>query len=198
MSLQRIPNILSQMKMILSLGDYMSEQDIMSDKQVLNIIMNKKEIDNKTLDALLYRLCNGGDNEFNDPLRIYTHLYDSEYDSKIISIFSYICKQIWYSVEVLECKHITTDDIKDRVESLPIFPLIAFLEASEFNYFVVVDYEAPDEVYGCDYLLDILEDTCMKRIINKELKQDNINNIVNFIKDLYLFDIELYKEYNEV
>lgn len=44
MSLQRILNILSQMKMILRLGDYMSEQDIMSDKQVLDIIMNKKKL----------------------------------------------------------------------------------------------------------------------------------------------------------
>lgn len=174
-----------------------NEQNVMSDEKVLDIILNKREIDNKTLDALLYRLCNGGDNEFSDPLRIYTHLQDDVYDSKIISIFAFICKQIWYSVEVLECKYITIDDMKDKVEVLPIFPLIEFLEASEFNYFIVIDYEAPDRVYACDYLLDILEDSCIKRIINEDLNQSNINHVVDFINDLDLFDVELYNEYNK-
>lgn len=177
-----------------------SQNMCMNDKEVLDIIRNKKKIDNQDLYDLLYKLCNAGDNpdDEDDKLRIYTHLSDDVYDSKIISIFAFICKQLWYGVEVLECKRITTDDIKDRVESLPIFSLIAFLEASEFNYFVVVDYEAPDEVYGCDYLLDILMDTIMNDVILKDLKQDDINNIVNYINDLDLFDIVLYKEYNEV
>ena len=59
----------------------------MNDEEVLNIILNKKEIDNYTLSELLYRLCNAGDNPDDDKLRIYTHLPDYVYDSKIIGIF---------------------------------------------------------------------------------------------------------------
>lgn len=176
----------------------MSEQDIMSDKQVLDIIMNKKEIDNKTLDSLLYRLCDAGDNEDTNSLMNYIHIGTDGYDHKMCNIFNYICGLVDYSIDVYDCRNITNDDIRNQVGVLPTFALVDFIEGYEFNYFIVVDYEAPDKVYRCDYLLDLLEDTCMKRIVNKELEQNNINNVINFINDLDLFDIELYKEYNEV
>ena len=41
---------------------------VMNDKEVLNIIWNKKEIDNITLDSLLYRLCDAGDNKDTNSL----------------------------------------------------------------------------------------------------------------------------------
>ena len=79
---------------------------------------------------------------------------------------------------------------------MPTFALVDFIEGCEFNYFIVVDYEAPDKVYRCDYLLDLLEDTCLKRIINKELNSDDINNVIDYINNLDLFDVVLYEEYN--
>lgn len=175
-----------------------SQNMCMNDKEVLDIIMNKKEIDNGTLSALLYRLCNAGDNPDDDKLRIYTHLPDDVYDSKIIGIFSFMCKQLWYGIEVLECKNITKEDIKDKVDVLPVWALIDFLTYLDTNYFMVIDYEAPDFIYECDYLLDILMDTIINDIIYKDLTQDIINNIVDYINDLDLFDVVLYKEYNEV
>lgn len=172
----------------------------MNDKEVLEIIRNKKKIDNQGLYDLLYRLCNAGDNpdDEDDKLRIYTHLSDDVYDSKIIGIFSFICKQLWYGIEVVRCKDITTDDIKDKVDVLPTWALINYLTYMDDNFFMVIDYEAPDFIYQCDYLLDILMDTIMSDVILKDLKQDDVNNIVNYINDLDLFDIVLYKEYNEV
>ena len=170
----------------------------MNDKEVLDIIKNKKEINNQTLDTLLYRLCNAGDNPDDDRLRVYTHLPDDVYDSKIIGIFSFVCKQLWYGIEVLECKNITKKDIKDKVDVLPTWALIDFLGYIDTNFFMVIDYEAPDIVYQCDYLLDILMDTVIHDIIRDDLTQDNINDIIEYINNLDLFDIELYKEYNEV
>lgn len=172
----------------------------MNDKEVLEIIRNEKKIDNQGLYNLLYRLCNAGDNpdDEDDKLRIYTHLSDNVYDSKIIGIFAFICKQLWYGIEVVRCKDITKDDIKDKVDVLPTWALIDYLTYMDDNFFMVIDYEAPDFIYQCDYLLDILMDTIMSDVILKDLKQDDINNIVNYINDLDLFDIVLYKEYNEV
>ena len=79
---------------------------------------------------------------------------------------------------------------------MPTFSLIDFIEGAESNYFLVVDYEAPDKVYKCDYLVDILMDTVLHDVIYN-LNENEIKNIINYINDLDLFDIELYKEYNE-
>lgn len=169
---------------------------IMNDKEVLNIIWNKKEIDNITLDNLLYQLCNAGDNEDTNTLMNYIHIGTDGYDHKICNLFNYICSLVDYSIEVYDCRSITNDDIRNQVGVLPTFALIDFIEGCEFNYFIVVDYEAPDKVYRCDYLLDLLEDTCMKRIINKELNSNDIRKVINYINNLDLFDIVLYEEYN--
>ena len=101
----------------------------MNDKDVLDIIQNKKKIDNENLYNLLYRLCNAGDNpdDEDDNLRIYTHLSDDVYDSKIINIFAFVCKQLWYGIEVIRCMDITKEDIKDKVDVLPTWALIDYL-----------------------------------------------------------------------
>lgn len=170
----------------------------MNDKEVLNIIFSKKEIDNDNLYDLLYQLCDAGDNPEDNKLRVYTHLPDDVYDSKIIGIFSFVCKQLWYGIEVIECKNITKRDIKDKVDVLPTWALIDFLNYMDTNYFMVIDYEAPDFIYPCDYLLDILMDTIMNNVISEDLEQNHVNKIIDYINNLDLFDIVLYEEYNEV
>lgn len=169
---------------------------MMSDKEVLNIIWNKKQIDNTTLDSLMYRLCDAGDNEDTNSLMNYIHIGTDGYDHKICDLFNHICNFIDYSIDVFDCRNITNDDIKNQVDILPTFALIEFIEGCEFNYFIIIDYEAPDKVYRCDYLLDLLEDTHLKNIINKELTQDDINEIIDYINNLDLFDVVLYEEYN--
>lgn len=171
----------------------------MKDKEVLDIILNKKEISNEMLYNLLYRLCNAGDNpnDKDETLRVYTHLTDDAYDSKIIGILSFICRQLWYSIEIIRCIDVTKEDIKDKVDVLPTWALIEFLTYLDEDNFMVIDYEAPDFIYNCNFLLDILIDTIINDAI-KDLKQDDINNIVDYIHDLDLFDIVLYEEYHEV
>lgn len=168
----------------------------MNDKEALSIIMNKTQVSNKTLDSLLYTLCDAGDNEDTNSLMNYIHIGTDGYDHKICDIFNYICSLVDYSIDVFDCRNITNDDIRNQVGVLPTFALVDFIEGCEFNYFIIVDYEAPDKVYTCDYLLDLLEDTCLKRIINHELEQKDIDDVIAFINDLDLFDTVLYEEYN--
>ena len=177
-------------------GDIMTEQDVMTDKMVLETIWDNKPVDHQTLDALLYRLCHAGDNPDSDTLQRYTHITWNVFDDKICDILSYIVTDDrgWYAI--YNCKKITDDDIRNQVGVLPTFSLIDFIEGAESNYFLVVDYEAPDKVYKCDYLVDILMDTVLHDVIYN-LNENEIKNIINYINDLDLFDIELYKEYNE-
>lgn len=177
-------------------GDNMSEQDVMTDKMVLQTIWQNEAVDINTLHALLYRLCNAGDNPESDPLQRYTHISWNVYNDKICNVLSYIVTDPDSQVRVYNCKNVTNNDIRNQVGVLPNTALIDFLEGVENNYFLVIDYEAPDKVYECDYLLDILMDTIVYQIIS-DLNADEIQNIINYINDLDLFDIELYKEYNK-
>lgn len=169
----------------------MSEKDVCSDEKVLEILWKKEAINHMELKNLLYRLCHTADNSDCDSMQNYTHLSESVYDSRIVKIFNFISESFNLNCKVFYTKEVTKDDIKDQVDCLPELKLIQFLKAYNMNYFIFVDYEAPDEVYGCDYLLDILMDTSFNRMIHL-IPGKEIRKIIDFIDDLDLFDVELY------
>lgn len=178
----------------------MNKSNLISDERILNIIFNKEKISNSELYKLLFKLLDSGDNyNSHDSLIKYCHIDSSTYDSKMIQIIQFICSlHDMMNFDVFECKNITKDTIKNMVDVLPEFRLIQFIEASVTNFFVVVDYEYFDNVIACDSLLDILEKTFFKDIINDNdlISNDDINDIIKFIWNLDLFDIELYNLHN--
>lgn len=178
----------------------MNESNLMSDERVLNIVFNKEEISNSELYKLLFRLLDSGDNyNSDDSLIKYCHIDSGTYDSRMIQIIQFICSlHDMMNFDIFECKNITKDTLKNMVDVLPEFRLIQFIEASITNFFVVVDYEYFDNVIACDSLLDILEKTFFKDIIldNDLISNDDINNVIKFIWNLDLFDIELYNLHN--
>lgn len=176
----------------------MSEQDVCSDERVLEILWNQEELTHNELDSLLYRLFHAGDNPDSDSLQRYTHLTWYDYDRKMSKVLRFIYK-FCPNLDFYDCKEITNQDIRDLVGVLPNSVLADFLEQIDDYYYITINYEE-DSIYECDYLLDISEDTILKEIINDKdiLSQEDINSIVEFISDLDLFDIELYKLYKEV
>lgn len=176
----------------------MTEQDVCSDKEVLEILFNEKELTHQELDSLLYRLFHAGDNPDSDTLQRYTHLTWYDYDKKMSKILKFIYN-FCDNLSFYDCKEVNYEDIRNLVGVLPNYALIEFLQALDNKYYIVIDFEE-DFVYDCDYLLEVLEDTVFKNIINDKdiLCQEDINEIIKFIDDLDLFDIELYQLYNEV
>ena len=176
-------------------------QEIMTDKEVLEILWNQEIIDNEKLDTLLYRLFHSADLPDEDSLQKYSHLTWYDFDRKMADILTFICNlndlyecnfRIW------DVKDINNSVIIDQVGVLPEINLIEFLEGTLNHYYISVDYEAPNQVDSWDFLRDVLEYTYLKKIINNTFNQDDINKVIEFIDDLDLFDIELYKLYNEV
>ena len=113
--------------------------------------------------------------------------------SKILKFIYDFCDYLSF----YDCKEISYEDIRNLVGVLPNYALIDFLQALDNNKYIIIDFEE-DFVYSCYYLLDILKNTTLKEIINDILYQEDINEIIKFINDLDLFDIELYQLYNEV
>lgn len=176
----------------------MTEQDVCSDKEVLEILFNKKELTHQELDSFLYRLFYAGDNPDSDTLQRYTHLTWYDYEKKMSKILRFIYK-FCPNLDFYDCKEITNQDIRDLVGVLPNYALIQFIEAIDNSRYIIIDFEE-DFIYKCYHLLEILADIVFKELINDKdiLFQEDINSIVEFISDLDLFDIELYKLYNEV
>lgn len=174
----------------------MIKQNVYSDKEILEILFNKKELNHQELDSLLYRLFHAGDNPESDTLQRYTHLTWYDYNQKMSKILKFIYDFCDY-LSFYDCKEISCEDIRNLVGVLPNYALIDFLQALDNNKYIIIDFDE-DFVYNCDYLLDILKDTILKEIINDVLYQEDINEIIKFINDLDLFDIELYQLYNEV
>ena len=167
----------------------------MNDEKILNIILKKETINNETLNDVLYRLCFASNHK--DTLQYYRHIPWNVYNNKIYKILNYTCKQIWYSIKVTECKTITNEDIKNEVDILPTCSLIKFIKASISCDYIIIDYENYDEIHECYSLLDVLQTSCIQEVI-KNLEQSNIDNIIEYIHNLDLFDIELFKEYNNL
>lgn len=176
----------------------MTKQDVYSDKEVLEILFNEKELTHQELASLLYRLFYAGDNPNSDTLQRYTHLTWYDYEKKMSKILRFIYNFCDY-LSFYDCKEVNYEDIRNLVGVLPNYALIQFIEAIDNNRYIIIDFEE-DFIYPCYHLLEILEDVVFKELINDEgiLSQEDINSIVEFINDLDLFDIELYKLYNEV
>lgn len=175
----------------------MTEQDVCNDKRVLEILWNEEELTHQELDSLLYRLFHAGDNPDSDTLQKYTHLTWYDYDKKMSEILKFIYNK-FHNLSFYDCKEVNYEDIRNLVGVLPNYALVEFIEALDNKYYIVIDFEE-DFVYACDYLLDILEDTVFKSIIaDNTLYPEDIHEIIKFINNLDLFDIELYNLYNEV
>lgn len=174
----------------------MIKQSVCSDKKILEILFKEKELTHQELEYLLYRLFHAGDNPESDTLQRYTHLTWYDYNQKISKILKFIYDFCDY-LSFYDCKEVSCEDIRNLVGVLPNCALIDFLQALDNNKYIIIDFEE-DFVYNYYCLLDILRDTMLKEIINDILCQEDINEIIKFINDLDLFDIELYQLYNEV
>ena len=68
----------------------MIKQNVYSDKEILEILFSKKELNHQELDSLLYRLFHAGDNPESNTLQRYTHLTWYDYNQKMSKILKFI------------------------------------------------------------------------------------------------------------
>lgn len=166
----------------------------MNDLEIIDIIINKKELNNEELNRLLYRLFESGDNPL-DTLRKHTRIGDCYYFDKMIDVLNCICRQTEGWFKVFNPDFTVTDDIHDMVDMLGPDMLIEFIKGTWLNSIVLVDFEDQDKVYRSNSLMDVYT-KCLEDIILDEdiILQDDIDDIIRFIYNLDLFDITLTGE----
>lgn len=166
----------------------------MDDLKVIDIVMNKRKIDNKELCELLYELFDAGDNPLKS-LRQYTRIGDSYYFDKMVNVMKNICTQTKREgmCDIYNVDFITKDDIHNMVDVLPMGDkLTSFIEGSMLNHIIFVDFENYDMVYRYNSLIEAFEGNIKELVKDDELiYEENIEKIIDFIYNLDLFDVEM-------
>ena len=125
----------------------------MNEKEILNIIMNEREISNKEL------------NEFLQYLLEYSHFNNDEYKDEIFKILIFISDNYIENFEIYNTKDINDKDIKNMVGVLPNYILAKFLFLIDsLTQYIIIDYEAPDYVEGFDDLINVIRSYCNGKI----------------------------------
>jgi len=161
---------------------------MMNDSLVKDIYFKNKVCSKDEINSFLYRLIKSVD-EFDDDLRLNNSLNGNDYERKICKIIEYLVSLSDGTLAFYRCREWNNNDfIREQVGILPHSSLIEFINAIDWNYFILVDYEAPDKIYGCDLLIEVYDNLVELGII-KNLEQEDINDLINFINNLELFDI---------
>ena len=158
---------------------------MMSDKEVKEIYFKEKKCSN--INDFLYRIIKSVD-EFDDNLRLHSPLSGNDYEKKICKIIKYLVSLSDGTLAFYRCKSWNNKEyIREQVDVLPNSSLIDFINGIEWNFFILVDYEAPDKVYACDLLIEIYDNIVVGII--KNLEQEDVDDVINYINNLDIFDI---------
>lgn len=159
---------------------------MMSDKEVKEIYFKEKKCSN--INDFLYRIIKSVD-EFDDDLRLNSPLSGNDYEKKICKIIKYLVSLSDGTLAFYMCKSWNNKEyIREQVDVLPNSSLIDFINGIEWNFFILVDYEAPDKVYACDLLIEIYDNIVDLGII-KNLEKEDVDDLINYINSLDIFDI---------
>lgn len=159
---------------------------MLSDKEVKQIYFKEKKCSN--INGFLYRIIKSVD-EFDDDLRLNSPLSGNDYERKVCKIIEYLVSLSDGTLAFYRCKEWNnTEYIKEQVGVLPNSSLIDFINGIEWNFFILVDYEAPDKVYGCDLLIEVYDNIVDLGII-RDLEQEDIDDLIEYINNLDIFDI---------
>lgn len=165
----------------------------MNDLEIIDIIRNKKELNNEELNELLYRLFESGDYAL-DTLRNYTRIGDCYYFDKMIDVLNCICRKTDGWFKIFNPDFTVTDDIHDMVDMLGPDMLIEFIKGTWLNSIVLVDFEGQDKVYRSDSLMDVYTKHLESIILDEDIIiQGDIDDIIEFIYNLDLFDVEMIR-----
>ena len=141
----------------------------MNEKEILNIIMNEREVSNKEL------------NKFLQYLLEYSHFNNDKYEDEIFKILIFISDNYIENFEIYNTKDINDKDIKNMVGVLPNYILAKFLFLIDsLTQYIIIDYEAPDYVEGFGDLINVYEYSAFD-IVN-QLKKEDVKKIIDFIK----------------
>ena len=159
---------------------------MLSDKEVKQIYFKEKKCSN--VNDFLYRIIKSVD-EPDDTLRLKTPYIGNDYEKKICDIIKYIVSLADGTLAFYRCREWNNEEyIKEQVGVLPNSSLVDFINGIEWNFFILVDYEAPDKVYACDLLIEIYDNIVELGTI-KELEQKDIDDLIEYINSLDIFDI---------
>lgn len=156
--------------------------------ETIKKILNKGTCNTKELSSLFWELFDIADNPLEN--QNYTYIIGdlTNYEIKITKGVNFLCQNILTDAKFLRCKNYHDDDvIKDEVGVLNHIGLIELINAYDWNFFILIDYEAPDDVIGMDYFLDLFDAWHIGEIIF-ELEQEDIDKMIKFLNELDLFD----------
>ena len=163
---------------------------MMSVKEAMNIIINNYDCSKSEFISFLEFLCDSVDNVDND-IRLATL---GNYENKICFIFKCIFDMI-EGTKFIKCdEHCNDDLLFDEINVLPHFALVDLINGLDIFDYIVIDYEAPDEVYGFYKLRNLFQVYFIKESLN-EFSDEDIISIIDVIDDLDLFDYVCIKDY---